>query len=188
MCVRDTAAEEAAIARFLHDHPRAGLAGAGHPALLGRSDAVWPQTPGGPSGIPALLPCLLDEAAGPEALRLLCNALMDDVLHLSAAMPTALPFLLRLAADPRLALAVRSGLVDLVTVAAYLSEPVEADAGRSVLLLGTDDEHPERERCRAVFRAHAPAVAALLDDGTLPDGLLGADDRECLRAAAGARR
>ncbi|SEE01873.1 hypothetical protein [Streptomyces sp. TLI_105] len=187
MCVTDAAAKEADIARFLRDHPRAGLAGSGHPALLGRSDAVWPPAPAGPSGIPALLPCLLDEAAGPEALRLFVNVLLDGVLHMSAAMPAALPFLLRLAADPGLAPAVRSGLVDLVVVAACLSEPVDAASERSVLLLGLDDDHPERERCRTAFLEHAPAVAVLLDDETLPDSLLGADDREWLRAARALR-
>ncbi|MEU0405144.1 hypothetical protein ABZ318_34025 [Streptomyces sp. NPDC006197] len=183
----DAAVKEAAVDRFLRDHPRAGLSGCDHPALLGCADAAWPQTSGGPSRIPALLPYLLDEATGTEALRLLDNALLEDVFHVSAAMPAAVPFLLRLAADPHLAIAVRTGLVDLLALAAHLSEPVDADDERSVLMLGLDDDHPERERCRAAFLAHAPALAGLLDDETLPDGLLSAEDRECLRTAGALR-
>ncbi len=98
-----------------------------------------------------------------------------------------MPFPLRLAADPHLAIAVRTGLAGLLTLAAYLSEPVDADDERSVLLLGLDDQHPERERCRAAFLEHASAVAVLLDDETLPDGLLGADEREYLRTAGALR-
>ncbi|MFF0476888.1 hypothetical protein [Streptomyces sp. NPDC004284] len=188
MCVVDAAAREAALARFLHEHPGAGAAGSGHPALPGCADAAWPAAPEGPSGIPALLPCLLDEATGPEALLLLGNVLLDGAFRMSAAMPTAVPFLLRLAADPGIATAVRSGLVDLLVVAACLSEAVDADDERSVLLLGPDDDHPERERCRAAFRAHAPVLTGLLDDETLPEGLLGADDRESLRRAGDLRR
>lgn len=74
----------------------------------------------------------------------------------------------------------RPGLVDLLVIAAELSQPVDADNERQVLLLGDDCDHPEREWCRAAFAAHASALRALLEDETLPDGLIGADDRECL--------
>ncbi|MER5203486.1 hypothetical protein [Streptomyces sp. NPDC002825] len=181
------AAREAALARFLREHPRAGVAGSGHPALLGCAEAAWPPAPEGPSGIPALFPCLLDETTDAEALRLLGNALLDGVLHMSAAMPTAVPFLLRLAADSDISAAVRSGLVDLLVVAAHLSEPVDADDERSVLLLGLDEDHPERERCRLAFRVHASALARLLNDETLPHGLLVGDDRATLRRAGALR-
>ncbi|MEV6175725.1 hypothetical protein [Streptomyces sp. NPDC052015] len=54
------------------------------------------------------------------------------------------------------------------------------DNERQVLLLGNDCDHPEREGCRAAFAAHASALRALSEDETLPDGLISADDRECL--------
>ncbi|MFJ8692063.1 hypothetical protein [Streptomyces roseolilacinus] len=181
MCVVEAAAEEAAVIRFLRTHPQAGRAGRDHPALQGCAEASWARIPGCPAGIPALFQGLLDPAVGPEALRLLGNVLLDGVFHLGAAMPTALPFLIRLAADP--GIAVRSGLVDLVVVAAELSRPVDADDARAVLLFGDDGDHPERERCRAVFVEQASALRALLDDETLPDGLIGADDRDRLRDA-----
>jgi hypothetical protein len=93
---------------------------------------------------------------------------MDSVFHTSAAMPTALPFLIRLAADP--GIPVRDGLLGLMVVAADLSQPADADVERAVLLLGKDEDHPEREQCRAVFLHHAPLLRELLDDETLrPD-------------------
>jgi hypothetical protein len=178
MCVVDGAVEEAAVARFLRDHPASTQAPCDHPALVGCADAAWPQIPGCPDGIPALFRGLLDEAAAPEALRVLGNVLMDGVFHTSAAMPTALPFLIRLAADPDIA--VRDGVLDLVVVAADLCHPVDADDERMVLLLGNDDDHPEREQCRAAFIDHAPLLRGLLDDETLPPGLISADERERL--------
>ncbi|MFF9850942.1 hypothetical protein [Streptomyces litmocidini] len=183
----DAATKEAAVDRFLRDHPRAGLSGRDRPALLGCADAAWPQASGKPSRIPELLPCLFDGATGAEALHLLGNALLEDLFHVSAAMPVAVPFLLRLVADPHLAIAVRTGLAGLLALAAHLSEPVDADDEGAVLLLGLDDEHPERERCRAAFLTHASALAGLLDDASLPDGLLDADERESLRTAGALR-
>lgn len=129
--------------------------------------------------------CLLHQAAGPEAVRVLGNVLMDSVFRPSAAMPAALPFLIRLAADP--GIAVRAGLVDLLVVAADLSQPVDAANERMVLLLGNDGDRPEREQCRAAFIENASVLRILLDDETLPDGLLSADDRECLQNAAALR-
>ncbi|MEV6654453.1 hypothetical protein [Streptomyces sp. NPDC051219] len=95
----DTAVGEAAVGEFLREHPQAGPAGGDHPALLGCTDADWPQIPG----------CL----------------------------------------------------------------------GR---------RHPEREQCRAAFAEHASVLLTLLDDDCLPDGLIGADDRECLLNAVAPHR
>ncbi len=74
----------------------------------------WSQIPGCPAGIPVLLHGLLDQVASPEALCGLDNVLMNNVSHVGAAMSTALPFLIRLAALPDIA--ARSGLVDLLVV------------------------------------------------------------------------
>jgi hypothetical protein len=181
MCAVDAAAKEGAVARFLREYPQIEQAECGHPALLGCADVAWSQIPGCPAGTPALLRGLLDQVAGPEALRVLDNVLMNSVFHVSAAMPAALPFLIRLAALPDIR--VRSGLIDLLIVAAELSQPVDADNERQVLLLGNECDHPEREWCRDAFAAHAPALRALLADETLPDGLISTDDRECLLKA-----
>ncbi|MFJ7128785.1 hypothetical protein [Streptomyces sp. NPDC098101] len=174
----DTAVKEAAVAQFLHGYPQMVQAACDHPALLGCADVDWSRIPGCPAGIPALLRSLLDEEAGPAALPVLENVLMNGVFHMSAAMPAALPFLIRLAAVPDIA--VRSDLVEILVVAAELSLPVDADDEHQVLLFGKDDDHPEREWCRAVFAAHASAVRALLEDESLPDGLISVDDRERL--------
>ncbi|WP_052742929.1 hypothetical protein [Streptomyces mangrovisoli] len=182
----DAAAKEAAVARFLREYPRLEQAEGGHHALQGCADVAWSRIPGCPAGIPLLFRGLLDPAAGPEALRVLGNVLMNGVVHVSGAMAPALPFLIRLAALPDLS--VRSGLVDLLIVAAELSQPVDADNERQVLLLGNDRDHPERERCRAAFAAHASALRGLLAEETLPEGLMGADDRECLLKAVEPQR
>ncbi|WP_157858076.1 hypothetical protein [Streptomyces durhamensis] len=186
MCVVDAAAKEAAVARFLREYPETEQAEYGHPALVGCTDVAWSQIPGCPAELPALLRGLLDQVAGPEALRVLDNVLMNSVFHVSPALSAALPFLIRLAALPDIA--VRSGLVDLLVVAAELSQPVDADNERRVLLLGNECDHPEREWCRAAFAAHAPALRALLEAETLPDGLISAADRECLLRAAEPQR
>ncbi|MFD8020429.1 hypothetical protein ACFV6G_08385 [Streptomyces lavendulae] len=177
----DAAAKEAAVARFVREHPQAGQAECDHPALAGCADADWSRIPGCPAGIPVLLRGLLDEAVGPEALRVLENVLMDSIFHPSAAMPTALPFLIRLAAVPDIA--VRPDLVELLAIVAEVSQPVEADDAGQAGLFGKDCDHPERERCRAAFVAHASELRALLEDESLPEGLLSADDRECLLRA-----
>ncbi|KAA6197420.1 hypothetical protein F2B00_36715 [Streptomyces parvus] len=109
------------------------------------------------------------------------NVLMNSVFHVSAVMPTALPFLIRLAAVPDIA--VRPDLVGLLVIAAELSSPVDADDERQVLMFGKDSDHPERAWCRDVLAAHAPALRALLDEGPPPGGLIGADDRDCLLRA-----
>ncbi|MGW3248524.1 hypothetical protein [Streptomyces sp. NPDC001070] len=153
MCVLDAAAKEAMVAGFLRDHPDAARTGEGHPALRGCADVPWADFPGCPAGVPAVLHALLDERAGAEAARVLTDVLMDGVFRLGAAMPAALPFLLRLAADPDVK--VRSALLDVVMVVTELAEPVDAENEREVLLLGSDADHPERARCRAVLSAHA---------------------------------
>ncbi|MFG3700110.1 hypothetical protein ACGF5C_19630 [Micromonospora sp. NPDC047620] len=95
---------------------------------------------------------------------MLTNVLMDGVFQLSVAMPAALPFLLRLAADPDVP--ARSELLDLVMITVELSQPVDGNGERAVLLLGSDSDHPERERCRKVLSDHA-SLLRMLPDGTL---------------------
>ncbi|MEU4098320.1 hypothetical protein [Streptomyces sp. NPDC026673] len=169
MCVVDAAAKEAMVARFLRDHPRAGRDSAAHPALRGCAEVPWADFPGCPAGLPALFHALLDERAAAEAARVLTNVLLDGVFRMGAAMPAALPFVLRLAVDPDVP--VRSALLDIVAVAAELARPVDPEDERAVLLLGPDADHPERARCRAVLASH-PALLRTLPDGTLPDDML----------------
>ncbi len=186
MCVMDAAVKEAAVSRFLREYPQMERAACDHPALLGCTDVDWLQIPGCPAGIPVLLRSLLDEAAGPAALPVLENVVMNSVFHLSAVMPAVLPFLIRLAAVP--GIAVRPDLVGLLVLAADLSLPVNADDERQVMMFGNDCDHPEREWCRAAFAAHASDLRALLEEGTLPDGLISVDDRECLLGAVEPQR
>ena len=177
MCTVDVAAKEAAIARFLAEYPRAADAGRGHPALQGCEDVRWSDFPECPAGIPLLLRALLDREAAAEAERVLGNCLYDGITAMNAAVPTALPFLLGLAGDPRVS--VRSDLLGLLAAIAGFSEPVDAGDEVSVLWFGHDSDHPEREQCRAVFAEHAGVVAALVEE------LTDAKDREALRRAAG---
>ncbi|MEU4640802.1 hypothetical protein [Micromonospora sp. NPDC023814] len=164
MCVVDAAAKEAAVGRFLQQYPQVSAAEGDHPGLRGCAEVLWSAIPGCPAGIPSLFYGLLDQVAAPEAARVLTNVLMDGVFHLSAAMPAALPFLLRLAADPDVP--VRTELLDLVMITVELSQPVDGDDERAVLLLGSDSDHPERERCRRVLSDHA-SLLRMLPDGTL---------------------
>ncbi|MDX2648880.1 hypothetical protein PV341_36010 [Streptomyces sp. PA03-1a] len=166
MGVIDTAAKEAMVARFLRDHPDAGGDGAAHPALRGCAEVPWAGFPGCPGGLPAVLHALLDESAAPEAARVLTNVLMDGVVRMGAAMAAALPFVIRLAADPEVP--VRSALVDLVAVAAGLARPVDPGNERAVLLRGPDGDHPERAQCRAVLDAHGALVRTLPGDDAPP--------------------
>ncbi|MGV9267611.1 hypothetical protein ACWDRR_23470 [Kitasatospora sp. NPDC003701] len=175
----DATAMEALVARFLAEHPRAGRAACDHPALRGCDDAPWERIPGCPAGIPVLLRALLDEAVDAEALRVLTNLLLSSVLHASAAMPVALPFLIRLAADPGLRL--RTELLDLVLLVANIARPVDPDEGAAGLF-GHELDHPERAECRAVFTEHATELLALLVDETLPEGLIGTDDHDAVHA------
>ncbi|MET9880280.1 hypothetical protein ABZZ36_37590 [Actinacidiphila glaucinigra] len=162
MCVIDTAAREAMVAGFLLAHPDAGRDRATHPALRGCDEVQWADLPGCPAELPALLHALLDERAAPEAARVLTNVLMDGVFRMGAAMPAALPFVIRLAADPDVP--VRSAPADLVAVAAELAEPVDPGGERAVRLWGPDADHPERARCRAVLTAHAALVRPMFED------------------------
>ncbi|WP_329189125.1 hypothetical protein [Actinacidiphila glaucinigra] len=83
---------------------------------------------------------------------------MDGVFRRGAAIPAALPFVIRLAVCPEVP--VRSGLTGLVVVAAELAEPVDPENEHAVRLRGLDADHPERALCRAVLAAHAALVCA----------------------------
>ncbi|MEU1203560.1 hypothetical protein ABZ446_46250 [Streptomyces sp. NPDC005813] len=83
-------------------------------------------------------------------------------------------------------------------VAAEPSRLVDADYEGQVLLLGADRDHLDRNAPGAGRRSpHTPPrrtrlraarAAGRRDDGTMPDGLIGADDRACLVKAAAASR
>ncbi|MGW5615809.1 hypothetical protein [Streptomyces sp. NPDC003877] len=182
MCRIDAAAKEAAVARFLRKFPSAAEAGREHPALRGCDRIARQEFPGCPADVPALLRALLDAAAAAEAERVLCDVLMDGVFHMGPAMPAALPYLIRLTADPQVP--VRSTLLELLLVVAELSRPVDGGGERAVRLFGGDRDHPERARCRAVFADHADVLRALLEDETLPGEPLRPDERESLLQAA----
>lgn len=169
MCVMDVAAKEAEVARFLHMYPQAARAGSGHPGLHGCEDVRWSDFPGCPAEIPALLRGLLDQAAASEAQRVLTNTMFNSIVEMNAAVPTVLPFLLRLADDPQVP--ERSGLLDHLVMVAEFSEPVDADNEAAVLWFGRDSDHLEREQCRAVFAEHASVVEMLPEELINPDGL-----------------
>ncbi|MFI6374384.1 hypothetical protein [Streptomyces sp. NPDC050546] len=172
----DLAAKEAAIARFLHEYPRAVDASRGHPALQGCEDVRWSEFPECPAAIPVLLQALLDQAAAAEAKRVLTNSVLG-INEMNAAMPAVLPFLFRLASDPQVPL--RSGLLDLLVSIARFSESIDAGNEAMVCWFGSDSDHPEREACRAVFAEHVSVVAMLAEGLPSPEG------RATLRQAAG---
>ncbi|MFD7282445.1 hypothetical protein ACFV80_36850 [Streptomyces sp. NPDC059862] len=173
----DVAAKEAEIAQFLHAYPQAADAGRGHPALRGCEDVRWSEFRGCPAAIPVLLHSLLDQAAASEAKRVLSNAMHNSIREMNAAMPTVLPFLLRLVVDPHVP--GRSKLVDLLVTAAQFAEPVDENSEAAVSWFGSDSDHPEREQCRAVFAEHASVVAML------PQELISPAGQAALRQAAG---
>ncbi|WP_328491604.1 hypothetical protein OHS59_01830 [Streptomyces sp. NBC_00414] len=177
MCSTDLAAKETAIARFLQEYPRAVEAGRGHPALHGCEDVRWSEFPECPAAIPVLLHGLLDQAAAPEAERVLTNSILNSVREMNLAMPTVLPFLLRLASDPQVP--VQSDLLHLLVSIAGFSEPIDGRNEAMVHWFGSDSDHPEREQCRAVFAENASVVTLLAEELTRPD------DRARLRQAAG---
>lgn len=177
MCSTDLVAKEAEIARFLQDYPRAVDAGRGHPALRGCEDVRWSEFPECPAAIPALLHGLLDQAAAPEAKRVLTNSILNSVREMNAAMPAVLPFLFRLASDPQVP--ARSGLLDLLVSVAGFSEPINPDNEAMVHWFGSDSDHPEREQCRAVFTEHGSVVAMLAEQLNSPG------DRARFRQVAG---
>ncbi|MFE7381124.1 hypothetical protein ACFU9F_12230 [Streptomyces zhihengii] len=172
----DIAAKDAAIAAFRNEYPGAVDAGRGHPAVRGCEEISWSEFPECPAGIPILLYGLLDEAAADEAQRVFTDV-MFCLTGMNPAVPEALPFLLRLAAEPRVP--ERSALLALLAYVAGCSEPTDGLGEAAQWWFGSDADHPERERCRAVFTEHADVVAAL------PDGLTRPDDRAKLRWAAG---
>ncbi|MFG2969635.1 MULTISPECIES: hypothetical protein [unclassified Streptomyces] len=177
VCSTNLVAKETAITRFRQEYPLAAEAGRGHHALLGCEDVRWSEFPECPAAIPVLLHGLLDEAAAPEATRVLTNSLLDSVREMNPSVPTALPFLIRLASDPRVP--VRSRLLGLLVCIAGFSKPTDGRNEGVVRWFGSDSDHPEREQCRAVFAEHASVVAMLAEDVTRPD------DRATLRQAAG---
>ncbi|MBZ6476463.1 hypothetical protein [Streptomyces griseocarneus] len=175
-------AKEAGVARFLEKYPQAGRTdGTEHPALRGCNEIPWSELPGCTPEMPALLHALLDPVTAPEADSVLTTVLMSHMFLLSPATPAALPFLLRLAADPQVP--ARGDLLGFLAIAAELSRPLEP--GQKGTLWGTDGDHPDHEQCRAAFAEHAHLVHALLNDETLPAGILTADDRAALQLAAG---
>ncbi|TDC39049.1 hypothetical protein E1211_05115 [Micromonospora sp. 15K316] len=165
MCGIDAAAKEAAVSEFLDRHPHTRTDRSDHPALRGCAEIRWSDFSGCPAGLPAVFRGLLDEASAPDAERVLTNVLMDGVFHINAALPAALPFLLRLAADQTVP--VRKSLLDIVVVAAALCQPVEEDDERAVRLLGSDTAHPERAQCRSAFAEHVSLLRVLMIDRAL---------------------
>ncbi|EFL37351.1 hypothetical protein [Streptomyces griseoflavus] len=172
----DAAAKDAAIAGFVHEYPEAADAGRGHPALDGCEEVRWSDFPECPAALPVLLYGLLDRAAAAEAQRVLTNVLMG-IAEMNPAMPEVLRFLLPLAGDPQVP--ERSGLLHRLAMVADSSEPVDHGNEAMVLWFGSDSDHPERERCRAMFAQHSGVLAAL------PEGLIGPDSQAKLRQAAG---
>jgi hypothetical protein len=183
MCVVTAAMREDCVARFLRAYPQVEQVAYDHPALAGCAEVDWSGVPECPAGVPYLLRGLLDEAAGPEAVRQVGGAMMGGPLHLGAGAPAVLPYLIRLAAVP--GLAVREELFGLLVFAAMMAEPDdgEADDEGQVPLSAFDRDRRERAACRAVFAAHAPDLRALLADPGLPAGLIGDDDRAYLLRA-----
>ncbi|GAA1784074.1 hypothetical protein [Actinomadura chokoriensis] len=181
MCLHDLADREAAIARFLEKFPSLAQASCDHPALQGLDDTRWADIPGCPAQTPAVFAGLLDAAAAPEAVRVLGIVLNDGLFQVSTAMPTALPYLIRLAVDP--AVPARAELVELLAVTAVFSEPLAPDDNWSTLL-GPDCDHPERPQCKAVFLEHADALRLLAEDASLPEELVGPQERSLLLQAA----
>ncbi|MEU4064187.1 hypothetical protein AB0F25_17500 [Streptomyces wedmorensis] len=177
MCRTDLAAKEASISRFLQDYPHVLDVGRGHPSLHGCEDVRWSEFPECPAEIPVLLRGLLDQAAAPEAKRVLTNSILNSVREMNASMPAVLPFLFRLASEPQVP--VKSGLLDLLVAVAGFSEPIDGRNEAVVRWFGSDNDHPEREQCRAVFAEHASVVA------TLAEQLNNPEDRAKFRQAAG---
>ncbi|WP_203663545.1 hypothetical protein [Actinocatenispora rupis] len=56
--------------------------------------------------------------------------------------------------------------------------PDESDS--RVRFLGSNQDHPERQQCRAALAEHGSTLRTLLADGALPHGLISDDDRAVL--------
>ncbi|MFH8894366.1 hypothetical protein [Streptomyces sp. NPDC017949] len=178
------AAVAAAIADLISAHPHLAEAPSPHPALTGCEDVVWSELPGCTDRVPALLYGLVDPDAAEVAGRTLGWLVMAGPMHISAAMPSILPYLLRLAADPEVPY--RGRHFDTVLVAAALSEPVDPGNRRDLAINGPEEEHPERAQCRSAFEANGVWVRRLLADDQLPEGEpLRQDELDSLLGAAG---
>jgi hypothetical protein len=184
VCQIDPAAVAVAIAALTAAYPHLAQEGSPHPALAGCEDVAWSAIPGCPEGVPVVLRGLLDPDAAEEAYRVLGRVVMSGSMYISAVMPAVVPFLLRLAADltaPR-----RRELLDLVLVAAALSEPTDPDNAAALAINGREEDHPERALCRSAFVADADRVSRLLaDTGLLADVELRDHERAYLLKAAG---
>ncbi|MGV9456862.1 hypothetical protein [Streptomyces sp. NPDC003635] len=155
-----------------------------HPALEGCEDVQWSSIPGCPVDVPVILRGLLDPDSAEMAERALDWLVMSGPMSMSAAMPTVVPYLLRLSADPLIPR--RSELFGLVLVAAALSAPTDPDNAWDLAVSGPENDHPERALCRAAFVADAAWVRRLLADDELLASLhLNKDDRASLVQAAG---
>ncbi|MFF0016383.1 hypothetical protein [Streptomyces sp. NPDC005374] len=69
---------------------------------------------------------------------------------MNPAVPTVLPFLFRLAGNPRVP--VQSDLLQLLVSIAGFSEPIDGRNEAVVRWFGSDSDHPEREKCRLCSR------------------------------------
>ncbi|MGI5170935.1 hypothetical protein ACQEU3_41945 [Spirillospora sp. CA-253888] len=178
MCVHDQELRETVVARFLEEFPQVLQVEVPHPALQGIRDIAWSRIPGCPAAVPELFNGLVDAEAGQDAARVLGIVLLDGTFHLSAAMPGALPFLIRLAADRRVA--AHAEVLELLVHTAEMARPMGDDVDpRWTLFFGSDGEHPERAACRQVFAAQRAALQALLADAPS----LTADERAALSEA-----
>ncbi|MFK0173172.1 hypothetical protein ACIQU5_30695 [Streptomyces sp. NPDC090306] len=154
-----------------------------HPALTGCADVEWSAIPGCPDGVPVVLRGLADADAAEEADSVLDRLVMSGPMSISAAMPSVVPFLLRLTVDPSVPR--RTELLGMLLIAAALSEPVAPGSGWAVAH-GPDEDHPERTLCRAAFAADPVLVRQLLaDQELLARASLDDGDRDSLAAAAG---
>ncbi|MGA4539201.1 hypothetical protein ACPA54_04335 [Uniformispora flossi] len=174
----------AAIAELVTAHPHLAEDYSVDPVLAGVEDVEWSTIPGCPAGLPAVLRGLMHPDTARSAERVLGRVVMAGPMKISSVMPAVVPFLLRLAADPRVPC--RGELFGLVLAAAALSEPTDPANAWDVAVSGPEDEHPERALCRAAFAANATWVAQLLaDEELLTENPLRDDERACLLRAAG---
>ena len=174
----------AAVAALTAAYPHLRQELSPHPALQGCEDVEWSSIPGCQVDVPVVLRGLVDPDAAEMAERALDWLVMSGPMSISAVMPAVVPYLLRLTADtstPR-----RTDLLELLFVAAALSEPTDPDNEWDMAVGGPEQDHPERALCRAAFVADAPWVRRLLtDDDLFADSHLDDDERASLLQAAG---